>query len=134
MSKTPMPSPRGTNREGAYLPSGSRVVAAYDAEPADSDYSLLLGFLKDKLEPADFAHAQRLLGVEDEPDDSEASGASDAARRRYAEDARALHQRGHISAHELERRMIAGPPRRESEADRKRFAEMFPNAARLKVL
>ena len=140
MSKTPMPSPRGTNREGAYLPAGSRVVAAYDAEPDtsgpdDGDWSALLGFLEDKISDGDMTKVRRMLGL-DNPDfqDHSSEGASDAARRTYAADARALHQRGHITAHELERRVLAGPPRRENDADRKRFAEMFPNAARLKVL
>lgn len=141
MSRTPMPSPNGTNREGAYLPSGSRVVAAYDAKPDtsgpdDGDWSALLGFLEDKLDDGDLRKVRYMLGL-DHPDfqDHTSEGASDAARRRtYAADAQALYARGHITAHELERRVIAGPPRKTTEAERRAFDERFPHAGRLKVL
>ncbi len=83
-----MPSPRGTNHERAFLPSGSRVVAAYDAAPEDMPRAgELLNFLADKLEPDDLAQVKDMLGIDD---DEPASGASDAARRaraRYASDA-----------------------------------------------
>ena len=134
MSKTPMPSPRGTNREGAYLPAGSKVTAAYDAEMDDdeTDYDALLSFLADKLDEGDLAKVKRMLGMADQPEP--AGGASDAARRNaYAQDARALQRKGYITMDEMERRIINGPHRRQTAAEAAAFAKRFPHAGRLKV-
>lgn len=65
MSKA-MPSPNGTNIERAFLPSGSRVVAAYDAVPDDQQgIGELLHFLSDKLDDDDLKEVNRILGVDD---------------------------------------------------------------------
>ncbi len=44
----PMPSPRGTNREGLFLPAGS-PAAAYDASPAVDIKSLVMTLLKNTI-------------------------------------------------------------------------------------
>ena len=135
MTRTAMPSPRGTNHERAFLPAGSRVTAAYDAEmdEGEADYAALLSFLADKLEAGDLMKVKRMLGLADAPEE-EAGGASDAARRSaYAQDARDMHRRGYISTQEMERRIINGPRREQTAAEAADFAKRFPHAARLKI-
>lgn len=66
----PMPSPRGTNREGLYVDSAvfgrSSPQGAYDARRGlardqDDPAAQLLTYLQDKLDPEDLAEADEML-------------------------------------------------------------------------
>ena len=91
MSKTPMPSPNGTNRAGLFLPSGSRAAVAYDAMPDDKpdqksdDIATALALLREYLDEDDLSKVADMLGVKVDTAGMDRRrgfrGASDAARR-----------------------------------------------------
>ena len=69
--RTPMPSPRGTNRAGLFLNSNPR--GAYDAALSEESAAALLAFLQGKLSDADLAEFCKTAGIDagitaDEPE------------------------------------------------------------------
>ncbi|ACK51999.1 hypothetical protein Msil_3090 [Methylocella silvestris BL2] len=153
MTRTPMPSPRGTNHAGLYLRSGSGL--AQDASAELPDASSVCDWIQENLSVEDIAqlleslkaHVDGAAGatVEDddpENDDPEAVAAAkekrnlagdaandkdlaEAVRRHYATDAS-------VRARLREREMGRDPHARPQTAkERAAYEKQFPNANRL---
>ena len=119
--RTPMPSPRGTNRAGLFLNSNPR--AAYDAALSEESAAELLAFLQGKLSEEDLSRFCAMAGIDQGMTmDDEGELATRLPTPRTNEQAQ--DQRGALLAARVARQPIAV---------QRSFADRFPHAAKIKV-